>query len=174
MARRRLLTAQYLRMLLGERAAYRGQWARVVDKAGTDEISQAAVAKVIVEHVRSVGGGTDPGDYRLLKDRVYRALSGRALTPSTLGLIVDAFRFSEQDARQLWGLFLGTAAEETQMVPACKILPLTAAEDVWLRSQLAALWERFAVAEGGDHAGDMAVAAAIRAKLERAGWAPPT
>lgn len=160
-ARRRQLAAGYLRMLLGERAAYRSQWARLVEKTGTDEIGQTAVAKVIVEYVHRVGDGTGPADYRLLKDRVHRALSGSALTPVTLGLFVDAFRFSEQDARQLWAIFLGTAAEETQVIPACKMLPLTAAEGVYLRTLLE---------ESGG--GDMAVVLAILAKLERAGWAP--
>jgi len=101
-------------MLLHDRGTYRARWACVAGKTPPGEISQAAVAKVIVDHLRKTGN--DPGqlDYRLLKDRVCRALSGRALTPSTLGLFTAAFLFSEQDTRHLWALFLGTTPDEAQ------------------------------------------------------------
>jgi hypothetical protein len=101
-------------MLLNERGTYRSQWARLVGKTSPGEISQAAVAKVIVDHLRTTGDDTSQLDHRLFKDRVYRALSGRALTPSTLGLFVAAFRFSEVDARQLWALFLGATPDEAR------------------------------------------------------------
>lgn len=113
-ARRRELTAQYLRMLLNERGTYRNQWARMVDKTSSDEISQAAVAKVIVDFLRKTESETSELDYRLLKDRVHRALSGRALTPSTLGLFTAAFQFSEEHSRQLWAIFLGTTPDEAR------------------------------------------------------------
>ena len=114
MARRRELTAQYLRMLLNERGTYRSQWACMADKTPPGDISQAAVAKVIVDHLRKAEGETSQLDYRPLKDLVCRALSGRALTPSTLGLFTAAFLFSEEHARQIWAIFLGTTPDEAR------------------------------------------------------------
>ncbi len=113
-ARRRELTAHYLRMLLNERGRYRSRWARLAGKTPPGEISQAAVAKVIADHLRKAEDGADEQDYRLLKDRVHRALSGRALTPSTLGLFTAAFLLSEEDTRHLWALFLGTTPDEAR------------------------------------------------------------
>jgi hypothetical protein len=86
----------------------------VVDKTSSDEISQAAVAKVIVDYLRKAENKASELDYRLLKDRVHRALSGRALTPSTLGLFTAAFQFSEEHKRQLWAIFLGTTPDEAR------------------------------------------------------------
>lgn len=127
-------------MLLGDRAAYRARWAALVEKTSDDEISQAAVAKVIVEHLRE-DGQDGQTDYRLLKDRVCRALSGRTLTPSMLRLFVEAFRFSQEDTRHLWALFLGARTDEARVLldrtPATSLIRLSFEEVDWLRAKLA-------------------------------------
>jgi len=89
-------------------------WVRRADKAPAGDISQVAVAKVIADHLQAIGQlpSDDIGAYRALKDRVNRALSGQALTPSTLRLFAQAFLFSQDDALQLWSYFLGTTHDD--------------------------------------------------------------
>lgn len=111
LARGRKLAAQHLRVLLSENETYRDRWICLAGKTPPGEISQAAVARVIVDHLRKAGDEAVRLDYRLLKDRVYRALSGRALTRSTLALFAAAFPFSDEDTRYLWALFLGTTPD---------------------------------------------------------------
>lgn len=107
-----MLVAQYLRMLLNERESYRARWACLAGKTPPGEISQAAVAKVIVGHLDKTADGSGQMDFRLWKDRVYRALSGQALTLSTVRVFAEAFAFNEQDKRQLWALLFGTTPDE--------------------------------------------------------------
>ena len=64
--------------------------------------------------MRKTGKEVGQSDHRLLKDKVYRALSGRALTPSTLGLFAAAFLFDDEDTRYLWALFLRTTIDEAR------------------------------------------------------------
>jgi hypothetical protein len=106
-----------LRLLLGQPGRYRAAWASRADKVPPSDISQAAVAKVIVDHLRTHGQIVDDGGaYRAIKDRVNRALSGQTLTPSTLRLFSQAFLFSQEDARLLWSRFLGTTANQVSYV----------------------------------------------------------
>ncbi len=87
---------------------------RQAAKARAGEISQAAVARVIVEYLKIEGTlrVDDDREYRKLKDRVYRALSGRALTPDTLIWFTCAFILSQEDARQLWARFNGGSPDQ--------------------------------------------------------------
>src|SRR5262249_18396056 len=81
------------------------------------EISQAAVARVISDYLRFAGRSADTeGDHRRLKDRVNRALTGRALTPDTLQCFVRAFAMSDEDARQLWSSFSGSSPSQVNEV----------------------------------------------------------
>src|SRR5687768_14731231 len=104
MARRRQNAARQLRTLLNECEAYRSQWSCLAGKTPPGEISQAAVAKVIVDHLRKTGIQASELDYRLLKDRVCRGLSGRALTSSTLQLFMAGFSINDAHAQHLWAL----------------------------------------------------------------------
>jgi hypothetical protein len=87
---------------------------REAAKARAGEISQAAVARVIADYLKIEGTLRDDDDreYRKLKDRVHRALSGRALTPDTLTWFTCAFILTQDDARQLWARFTGATPEQ--------------------------------------------------------------
>lgn len=117
-------------MLLAQPGRYRAFWASQADKLSPGEISQAAVARVIAGHLQS-NGRLPPEDdraHRALKDRVYRALNGQALTPSTLRLFAEAFLMSQEDARQLWSCLLGTTPDQTaEIIRTLRLPPADAA-----------------------------------------------
>jgi hypothetical protein len=102
-------------------------------KTPPGEISQAAVARVIIDHLREAGKEVGQMDYRLLKDKVYRALSGRALTSPTLELFAAAFLFSDEDMRYLWALFTGTTPDGARAAfqpPSVHVVCLTDTHEV--------------------------------------------
>jgi hypothetical protein len=96
----------HLRQLLAA-PPYRKMWERHVRHRRSGDISQAAVARVIAEHLLDSGERPfEAGDLdRQLKDRVARALSGRSLSGATLQWIIDAFDISNTEAAALWSLF---------------------------------------------------------------------
>jgi hypothetical protein len=103
------VTADQLRLLLTRPGRYRDRWARRVEKSRGDEISQAAVARVIADYLtlERRWDHTDQSEHRRLKDKVHRALSGKALTPETLGWFISAFLLTRDDARFLWTRYTG-------------------------------------------------------------------
>ncbi|MEU5695688.1 hypothetical protein [Actinosynnema sp. NPDC020468] len=108
------VAAAFLRELLDRRGRYRERWVRQVTKSRDGEISQAAVARVIVDYVGLRGDAI--ADYRKLRSRVHRALSGTSLTAETLGLFVGAFSMSERDTRDLWAKFAGAAVDNVEVL----------------------------------------------------------
>jgi hypothetical protein len=54
--------------------------------------------------------------HRQLKDRVYRALSGKTITVETLQWFIQAFGLSHDDAKQLWSAFSGADPDQIDHV----------------------------------------------------------
>lgn len=107
----RRAAADYLQQLLLKPGAYRQSWEKHVSRGRTGNINQLAVAEVLARHLGRFPRG--PADACItshqLKDLVSRALSGRLLSRSSLGLFIDAFGFSEHEADRLWQLWNGSA-----------------------------------------------------------------
>jgi hypothetical protein len=98
---------------------------RQAGKLRAGEISQAAVARVIVDYLK-VQGTLDAGDdleYRKLKDRVYRALAGKAMTPDTLAWFTCAFVLTREDARQVWAGFTGARPDQVDGYVSDLLIP---------------------------------------------------
>jgi hypothetical protein len=110
------VAAELLRFLLARPGAYRNQWMRRVGRARAGQISQAAVARVIADYLMATGGlvAPDGQGHRQIKDRVYRALSGKSLTHDTLTWFTSAFAFDREDSRELWARFTGVASDEVE------------------------------------------------------------
>jgi len=81
-----------------------------VVRARSGAINQLAVAEVLARHL-SAKAGADAGPvlpYQL-KDTVSRALSGQLLSRPALGMFIDAFGFTPDEADRLWRLWSGAA-----------------------------------------------------------------
>ena len=102
----RRAAADYLQQLLLKPGEYRRAWERHVVRARPGAINQLAVAEVLAQYLRS----QQSSDLRPLqmKDTVSRALSGRVLSRTALGLFIAAFKFSDHEANRLWRLWNGT------------------------------------------------------------------
>jgi hypothetical protein len=87
---------------------------RRAGKLRPGEISQAAVARVIADYLKIEGtlDANDEMEYRKLKDRVYRALTGKAMTQDTLAWFTCAFALSREDARRVWSGFTGARPDQ--------------------------------------------------------------
>lgn len=107
-------TGAFLRRLLESDPSYRRRWMLRVSRQRS-ELSQAAVAKVIEEHLLDIGERSDEmtGLARQLKDRVSRALSGEGLSAETLRWFIDAFQMGERDEARLWEIFAAKESEAT-------------------------------------------------------------
>ncbi len=148
MARRRELAAEHLRTLLLDREAYRARWQCLAINTPPGLISQAAIAQVIANHLRQTGRAQP---YRTLKDRIYRALSGKVLALETLELFATAFQFHEADVRQMQGL-LTAPEDDARAVPVRAPGPgrgrgpvrvvFSHEQTRWLRAQLAVVHEK--------------------------------
>ncbi len=90
---------------------YRHAWLPYC-KRQRQSINQSAVATVLSQHLWETGQASelDVTLPRRLKDRVSRALSGRALPPAMLQLFIEAFAVSPADARLLWEALLDDPA----------------------------------------------------------------
>lgn len=102
------VTAAFLQDLLNQpppHGRYRELWVGKADKPRKSELSQAAVARVIMEYLTSKGHPIS--DHRAFRSLVSRALNGVHLTKETLSLFIDAFAMTEDDAQKLWMLFAG-------------------------------------------------------------------
>ncbi|OKI26767.1 hypothetical protein [Streptomyces sp. CB03911] len=97
-----------LTALLAAPGRYRTRWLRHVARATPGRVNQAAVARVLAEWLW-LGGEASEGDIlpRALRDRVSRALGGRALSAATLRLFVAAFDMTAADEARLWDLLDG-------------------------------------------------------------------
>ncbi|MDG4816535.1 hypothetical protein O7628_13615 [Micromonospora sp. WMMD956] len=94
-----------LRHLLTEEARYRRLWQAHVRAGGPDQISTAAVAKVLSLHLWEAGERSeqDRALPRTIRDRVRRALSGEVISAETMQWFVDAFEMTDVHADRLWG-----------------------------------------------------------------------
>jgi hypothetical protein len=99
-------TGALLKELLESDPRYRRQWSRRVGRNHA-QVSQAAVAKVIEEYLWDSGERSESVTSlaRQLKDRVYRAFKGEALSTETLGWFIAAFQMDEGDENLLWAIF---------------------------------------------------------------------
>ncbi|WP_329500331.1 hypothetical protein [Kitasatospora herbaricolor] len=97
-----------LAALLAAPGRYRTRWLRHVARATPGRINQAAVTRVLAEWLW-LGGEASEGDIlpRALRDRVSRALGGRAISAATLRLFVAAFDMTGADEARLWDLLDG-------------------------------------------------------------------
>jgi hypothetical protein len=106
--------------LLVVRPAYRARWQRLARqqdtlRSGFATAQQAAVARVLAEHLRGTGQAptADRALHRRLKDRVHRALAGRVMSRATLDLFLAAFGIDGPDADELTGLLeRGTGGQQ--------------------------------------------------------------
>lgn len=95
-------TAEYLRLLLTQEP-YRSHWASEVYRDSTDEVNQAAVARVLRNHLWEIGemSDADEAGARRLRDTVGRAIHGGTITSRTLEWFIGAFDFDVDIARGL-------------------------------------------------------------------------
>lgn len=117
---------RHLAALLAAPGRYRTRWLRHVARATPGRINQAAVTRVLAEWLW-LGGEASEGDIlpRALRDRVSRALGGRALSAATLRLFVAAFDMTGADEARLWDLLDGRP--ETDAGPVAPAAPAAAA-----------------------------------------------
>ncbi len=94
----------YLHELLLE--PYRDRWARpdYATRTRAGEVSQAAVAQVLAQHLWHHPRQAKDRDVLpvALKDLVSRALAGKVLSRQTLQLFIDALHIDTSDAEVLW------------------------------------------------------------------------
>jgi hypothetical protein len=125
----RRAAADYLRQLLLKPGPYRQTWQRHVVRARRDAINQLAVAEVIARHLSGTPGAQATGIMpHQLKDTVSRALSGRLLSRPALGLFIDAFGFTRDEADRLWRLWNGTAT--ISVLTGSRAIPAQAEQDL--------------------------------------------
>ncbi|MCX5208720.1 hypothetical protein OG689_05330 [Kitasatospora sp. NBC_00240] len=117
-----------LAALLAAPGRYRTRWLRHVARATPGRINQAAVTRVLAEWLW-LGGEASEGDVlpRALRDRVSRALGGRALSAATLRLFVAAFDMTGADEDRLWALLDGPAGVVAPAAPVAPATPAAAA-----------------------------------------------
>jgi hypothetical protein len=96
-------------LLLSKPGPYRDMWEAHAHDASPSDINQAAVCKVIADHLYETGerADTDTRLARALKDKVSRALTGKGLALETLRWLKDAFGLSPHDAQRVDELYRG-------------------------------------------------------------------
>jgi hypothetical protein len=125
----RRAAADYLRQLLLKPGPYRQTWQRHVVRARRDAINQLAVAEVIARHLSGTPGAQATAIMpHQLKDTVSRALSGRLLSRPALGLFIDAFGFTRDEADRLWRLWNGAAT--ISVLTGSRAIPAQAEHDL--------------------------------------------
>jgi len=99
---------QHLAVLLRQPGPYRDRWEKLAIGA-PGEISQSSVCEVLAEYLWDAGERpeTDLDLPRKLKDRVSRALSGKGISPDTVGWFINAFNLVPNDAQRVRELFHG-------------------------------------------------------------------
>jgi hypothetical protein len=125
----RRAAADYLRQLLLKPGEYRKTWEQHVVRARQGTINQLAVAEVLARHLSAVPGArASTIQAHQLKDTVSRALSGRLLSKPALGLFIDAFGFTDDEASRLWRLWNG--AGTIRVLSGSRAVPLQAEHDL--------------------------------------------
>lgn len=131
------LAAQRLTALLAENP-YRRRW-QVHSTVRRAELSRAAVAAVLAEHLYETGEVGDHHRPRSLENRVGRALNGQRMSDRTLELFIAAFGLAPEHADELRDLVRGrssrshlvvaTALDGERPLPARTSRALQIAED---------------------------------------------
>ncbi len=107
----RQAAAAYLRELLLRPGRTRSTWEQYAERNRPGHINQLAVAEVLARYLWDYP--RRPGDSeilpRQLKDTASRALSGKLLSKSALGLFIDAFSIPSFERNQLWRLWEGSS-----------------------------------------------------------------
>ncbi len=126
----RRAASDYLRELLLKPGGYRLAWDQYATRERQGTINQLAVAEVLARHLQSAPrSASDPTvTPHQLKDTVSRALTGRLLSRSALGLFIDAFGLSEHEAGRLWRLWNGAAT--IGVMTGTHAVPVTAEQNV--------------------------------------------
>lgn len=101
--------AAYLRELLERPGKYRAFWETRIARLGKSALNEAAIARVLAEHLWDVGErpDTDVELPRRLRDRVSRALDGSVLSAETLRWFIAAFKIDPRSAAHLQHLRTG-------------------------------------------------------------------
>ncbi len=127
----RRAAADYLRQLLLKPGAYRRSWEQHVVRARPGAINQLAVAEVLARHLSAKPakpGHAGPVLPHQLKDTVSRALSGQLLSRPALGMFIDAFGFTPDEADRLWRLWSGAAT--IRVLSGSRAVPMQAEQDL--------------------------------------------
>lgn len=126
----RRAASAYLQQLLLKPGTYRQAWEQYVSRERRGTINQLAVAKVVARHLWSSQRNPSDADItpHQLKDTVSRALTGRLLSRTALGLFIDAFGFTEHEAGRLWRLWNGSAT--ISVMSGTHAVPFSAEQDV--------------------------------------------
>jgi hypothetical protein len=125
----RRAAADYLRQLLLKPGIYRRSWEQHVVRARPGAINQLAVAEVLARHMSARSGASaGPVQPHQLKDTVSRALSGQLLSRPALGMFIDAFGFSPDEADRLWRLWSGAAT--IRVLSGSRAVPMQAEQDL--------------------------------------------
>lgn len=117
--RRTERAGRYLQHLIETDPYYRRAWLPRERRDDGRPLSQAAVARVLLEYLINEEGLDRHTDVRKLRDKVSRAFSGRALTAATLATFIAAFDMSESHAEELSKLLAGD-------------LPVSQAHGLWV------------------------------------------
>jgi len=126
----RRAAADYLRQLLLKPGVYRRSWEQYVVRARPQAINQLAVAEVLARHLAATGGHAGPVQPHQLKDTVSRALSGQLLSRPALGMFIDAFGFTADEADRLWRLWSGAAT--IRVLSGSRAVPMQAEQELLL------------------------------------------
>jgi hypothetical protein len=103
-----IVAGQFVIDLLTVRPSYRSQWERRCEQLGRGGPSQAAIARVISDHLIEHGvRAASQQLHRQIKDRVSRLFAGKPMSAETLEWIIDAFDFDPADAERVRALFDG-------------------------------------------------------------------
>jgi hypothetical protein len=108
------LAAQRLAVLLGE-LPYRRAW-EVHSSVRRAELSRAAVAAVLADHLYETGEVPAGHRARSLENRVGRALNGQRLSDRTLELFISGFALTAEHADELRALRRGRTTRDRLVV----------------------------------------------------------
>jgi len=125
----RRAASDYLRQLLLRPGVYRRSWEQYVVRSRPGAINQLAVAEVLARHLSAkAGSSSGPVLSHQLKDTVSRALSGQLLSRPALGMFIDAFGFTSDEADRLWRLWSGAAT--IRVLSGSRAVPMRAEQDL--------------------------------------------
>ncbi|MBY3553794.1 hypothetical protein [Modestobacter lapidis] len=129
------LAAQRLTALLVA-PPYRRRW-QIHSTVRRAELSRAAVAAVLAEHLYETGEVGDGHRARSLENRVGRALNGRRMSDRTLELFITAFGLSSEHAEELRDLLRGRSGRSQLVVAGALSAEREMPPRTWRSLQLA-------------------------------------